>query len=70
MVTYQIPDLHKYVQNASGQVCATCPLSIFTKLSYSLNFNHATNSNQLNHLDTWGPYKICTRDKNKYFFDI
>lgn len=42
-------------------------MSRFTKLPYTLSNSHASQSFELVHIDTWGPYKICTKQKYKYF---
>lgn len=52
------------------KVCLICPMSKFTKLPYTLSSSHAEKSFDLVHVDTWGPYKVCTKQKYKYFLTL
>lgn len=52
------------------KVCLTCPMAKFTKLPYNLSSSHAVKLFELVHLDTWGPYKVPTRGKFKYFLTL
>lgn len=54
----------------SKQVCLTCPMSKFAKLPYNISMSHAAAAFDLIHVDTWGPYKVLTRGKYKYFLTI
>lgn len=54
----------------SPKVCITCPMAKFTKLPYALSDSHASSPFDLIHIDTWGPYKICTKGKYKYYLTI
>lgn len=54
----------------AAEVCVTCPLSKFTKLPYPVSESHANNAFDLIHVDTWGPYRVSTRSKYKYFLTI
>lgn len=54
----------------TAQVCVTCPFAKFPKLSYDLSSSHAATVFELVHLDTWGPYKVPTREKHKYFLTL
>lgn len=64
-----IPSLKAVIQ-PSAQVCVTCPMSKFSKLPYELSDSHATAPFELIHLDTWGPYRVQTRGKYKYFITV
>lgn len=66
---HHISHLKGHVQ-ATGQVCLTCPMSKFQKLPYPVSSSHAKEPFALVHLDTWGPYKVCTRNKFKYFLTL
>lgn len=54
----------------SDQVCLTCPMAKFHKLPFPVSKSHASEVFALIHLDTWGPYKIPTRGKFRYFLTI
>lgn len=53
-----------------SKVCLTCPLSQFTKMPYTLSNLHASQPFELVHIDTWGPYKVCAKQKYRYFFTL
>lgn len=50
--------------------CLICPMFKFTKLPYTLSNSHASKPFELVHIDTWGPYKICTKHKYRYFLTL
>lgn len=54
----------------TDQVCLTCPMAKFQKLPFSDCTSHSSANFALIHLDTWGPYKVHTRGKFKYFLTI
>lgn len=56
--------------NKSAKVCLTCPLEKFTKLPYCLSESHSLSAFDLVHIDIWGPYKVCTKGKFKFFLTI
>ncbi|GJZ50579.1 cysteine-rich receptor-like protein kinase 8 [Tanacetum coccineum] len=57
--------------NASNDVtCLTCPMAKLTKSPYSLSDSHSSVAFHLIHMDTWGPYKVPTNGKYKYFLTI
>lgn len=64
-----IPSL-KLASHTQHKTCLICPMSKFTKLPYALSESHATAPFELIHVDTWGPYKVCTKQKYKYFLTI
>ncbi|GKD52855.1 retrovirus-related pol polyprotein from transposon TNT 1-94, partial [Tanacetum coccineum] len=45
-------------------------LGHFTKLPYSLSDSHSTCIFELVHIDIWGPYKVPTNRKFRYFLTI
>uniref|UniRef100_A0A803KVP7 Uncharacterized protein n=1 Tax=Chenopodium quinoa TaxID=63459 RepID=A0A803KVP7_CHEQI len=57
-----IPCVKKTIKENS-QICVTCPMAKFTKLPYQLSESHAAEPFELIHMDIWGPYKVCTREK-------
>lgn len=48
-------------------VCITCPLSKMTKLSFPASLSHASAPFELIHTDIWGPYKVATRGRFRFF---
>ena len=54
----------------TDDVCLTCPMAKFTKLPYSLSDSTACLPFELVHIDIWGPYKACRREKYRYFLSI
>lgn len=60
----------KHCADASNTVCLTCPMAKFTKLSYQLSESRASKTFELIHTDIWGPYKVATRQKFRYFLTI
>lgn len=45
-------------------------MSKFTKLPFTLSESHASEPFELIHMDIWGPYRVCTRGKYRYFLTI
>lgn len=56
--------------SVSEQVCLTCPMAKFVKLPFSASESCASKAFELIHTDIWGPYKVPTRKKFKYFLTI
>lgn len=52
------------------KICTICPLA----KQHRLPFPHSTSMSslpfQLLHVDIWGPFKIPTRDRNRFFVTI
>lgn len=48
----------------------TSPMAKFSKLPYALSTSHASNAFDLVYIDTWGPYRVCTRGQFRYFLTI
>ena len=53
-----------------SSICATCPLAKHTQLPFSLNEKNCEVPFSLTHMDIWGPYRVCTRNKYSYFLTI
>lgn len=51
-------------------VCLTCPMAKFCKLPFNVSKSCATSAFELIHLDVWGPYRVSTRYKHRYFLTI
>lgn len=51
-------------------MCLTCLATEFTKLPFQLSDSYASKPFDLVHLDTWGPYKVCTRGRYRYFLTL
>lgn len=60
----------KSLMHHSSKICLTCPMSKFTKLPFLLSDSHAKDVFELIHIDIWGPYKVCTRGKFRFFLTI
>ena len=60
----------KYYVGASDKVCLTCPMSKLTKLPFPDSVSHASKAFDLVHVDIWGPYRVCTRQKFKLFLTL
>lgn len=62
-----IPLVRPYLSQHKDQVCITCPLSRMTKLVFPSSKLHAEKPFDLIHVDIWGPYRVCTRGKFRFF---
>ncbi|GJT23280.1 retrovirus-related pol polyprotein from transposon TNT 1-94 [Tanacetum coccineum] len=60
----------KSILNDNDSSCLSCPMAKFTKLPYSLSQSHSNCAFELIHMDIWGPYRVATYDKFKYFLTI
>lgn len=60
----------KTVNTNSDQVCITCPMGKFTRQPFNLSHSHASTPFELLHTDIWGPYRVTTRGKYKYFLTL
>ena len=58
------------LESEPDKVCISCPLAKFTHLPYTLSVSHAVSPFNLLHIDIWGPYKVFTKGKFKYFLTI
>lgn len=63
-------DCIKHCTHEINQVCLTCPMAKFTKLPFAVSDSYAAKAFELIHTDIWGPYKVCTRQRFKYFLTI
>ncbi|GJV16282.1 retrovirus-related pol polyprotein from transposon TNT 1-94 [Tanacetum coccineum] len=50
--------------------CLSCPMAKFSKLPYAQSDSHSTKVVELIHIDIWGPYKVATTDKYRYFLKL
>ncbi|KAL2932782.1 Retrovirus-related Pol polyprotein from transposon TNT 1-94, partial [Bienertia sinuspersici] len=53
-----------------AQECVACPMAKFTRQPFKLSTNRAKASFKLIHIDTWGPYKVKTREGHRYFLTV
>lgn len=51
-------------------ICVTCPMAKLTKLPFPHSQSHASYPFELLHIDIWGPYKVQTRGKHKFFLTV
>ncbi|GJQ94003.1 retrovirus-related pol polyprotein from transposon TNT 1-94 [Tanacetum coccineum] len=65
-----IPCVYVTKTNAKLVSCMSCPMAKFAKLPYTLSESHALEPFNLIHIDIWGPYKVATNGKYKYFLTI
>ncbi|KAL2945484.1 Retrovirus-related Pol polyprotein from transposon TNT 1-94 [Bienertia sinuspersici] len=52
------------------QECLVCPAAKFTRKSFDQSYSKAKQAFELVHLDTWGPYKVESRQGYKYFLTL
>lgn len=52
------------------QVCITCPMAKMTRLTFPISSSHASEIFHLVHTDIWGPYKVNTRGKFRFFLTL
>ncbi|GKE39007.1 retrovirus-related pol polyprotein from transposon TNT 1-94 [Tanacetum coccineum] len=64
----QIHDISVF--KSSHDNCLSCHMEKFTKLPYSISESHSTDVFELIHIDIWGPYKVPTNGKFRYFLTI
>lgn len=64
-----IPDISPFT-NENPRVCVTCPMSKFPRLPFSLSQSRAAEPFDLVHMDIWGPYKVCTKGKYRFFLTL
>ena len=56
--------------NKEKSICMVCPMAKFTKLPFPVSDSHAKERFELVHIDTWGPYRVPTRGKYRYFLTL
>ncbi|GJX42514.1 cysteine-rich receptor-like protein kinase 8 [Tanacetum coccineum] len=64
----QSSDIH--VVNDNETTYLTCPMAKLIKLPYAYSESCSGSVFELIHMDTWGPYKVPTNGKYKYFLTI
>lgn len=57
-------------QNNESQICVTCPMAKFSNLPFNLSQSYVADKFDLIHMDTWGPYKVSTQGKHKFFLTL
>ena len=65
-----ISALKDKVSMSSLPECVTCPVARFTNLPFHKSLSHAKEPFDLLHADIWGPYKVPTRLKFRYFLTL
>ncbi|PWA90678.1 hypothetical protein CTI12_AA098680 [Artemisia annua] len=63
-------DLPVVVSKSHTADCLSCPMAKFTKLPYSLSESQSSEIFDLVHIDVWGPYKVPTNGKFRYFLTV
>lgn len=64
-----IPSIEPFIKQHK-KICLTYPMSKFTKLPFSLSDSHASSPFDLIHIDIWGPYRVASKGKYRYFLTI
>lgn len=59
-----------FLSQQKEQVCLTCPLAKMTNLVFPSSESHASKAFELIHTDIWGPYKVNTRGKFRFFLTL
>jgi len=54
----------------SFDICLTCPMAMFSKLPYFANESKCAHPFELIHIDIWGPYRVLSQGKCRYFLTI
>lgn len=62
-----ISTVKNHISSVPPHICITCPIARFTKLPFNSSLSHAGSNFELIHADIWGPYKVHTRGKYRYF---
>lgn len=65
-----IEQVKPYISQKTEQVCLTCLLSKMTRLAFPVSSSHAPKAFDLLHVDIWGPYKVSTRGKFRFFLTL
>lgn len=65
-----VDEVKPFLSQHNKQVCVICPLSKMTKLPFIASDSHASAPFNLIHTDIWGPYKVTTKGKFRYFLTI
>ena len=63
-------DLPDSVSKSCNDICLSCPMAKFTKLPYTKSDSHSSSVFELIHIDIWGPYKVPTHGKFRYFLTV
>lgn len=63
-------DWMKPFLNNQTQVCLTCPMAKLTNQPFPVSTSRAAAAFSLVHIDIWGPYKVLTRGKFRFFLTI
>ncbi|GJW47728.1 retrovirus-related pol polyprotein from transposon TNT 1-94 [Tanacetum coccineum] len=63
-------DLPVVMSKSHSAECLSCLMAKFSKLRYAQSDSHSTEVVELIHIDIWGPYKVATTDKYRYFLKI
>ena len=57
-------------QNIKDDTCLICPMGKMTKSPYPTSKSHASYPFELLHIDIWGPYRVETRGKHRFFLTV
>ena len=64
------PVLVYHMLRKNTTTCLTCPMAKLTKLPFTYSDSSSDSAFDLVHMDTWGPYKVPTNGKFRYFLTL
>lgn len=65
-----IPSIKPLLHSDTSQICLPCPTSELTKLPFTPSLSYAIKAFKLLQLDIWGPYRVVTRNKYRFFLTL
>lgn len=65
-----IDKVKPFLSQHKEQVCLTYPLAKMTKLAFPSSKSHASKAFELIHTDIWGPYRVNTRGRFRFFLTL
>ena len=60
----------KGFDNKKTETCIVCPLAKFTKVPFSLSTSRAQMAFEMIYIDTWGPYRVNSKNHQRYFLTV
>lgn len=57
-------------QDSKEDTCLICPMGKMTKSPYPTSKSHASYAFELLRIDIWGPYRVETRGKHRFFLTV
>ena len=66
----QIEDLKGLNSQSTESTCIICPLAKMTKQPFQASVSRAKEPFELIHIDTWGPYRVNSKNNERYFLTV